>query len=119
MAGRRRNREVDIALGVAQLFGVVLLIGLISPQGRQIFSSVGFIAICILGIVFVGLIALGVYRFATRSQRGDAIVERNVDWRALGVDVKAKDKPPQTTVDLIEQLRAIDAARRCQPRRWH
>lgn len=108
MARRRRNRELDIALGVAQLFGVVLLIGLISPQGRRIFSSAGFIVICILGIVVVGLIAFGVYRFATRSQRRGESIERNVDWQALGVDVKAEHKPPQTTADLIEQLRAID-----------
>lgn len=108
MARRRRNREVDIALGVAQLFGVVLLLGLISPQGRQIFSSVGFIAICILGMVVVGLIAFGAYRFATRSQRGEAIAERNVDWQALGDDVKVERTPPQTTTDLIKQLRAID-----------
>lgn len=107
MARRRRNRELDIALGVAQLVGVVLLLGLISPQGRQMISGIGFIAICIVGVLFVGLIGFGVYRFATRSQRAEA-VEGNVDWQALGVDAKAEHTPPQTSADLIEQLRAID-----------
>lgn len=107
MARRRRNRELDIALGVAQLVGVVLLLGLISPQGRQMLSGIGFIAICIVGVLFVGLIGFGVYRFATRSQRAEA-VERNVDWQALGVDAKAEHTPPQTSADLIEQLRSID-----------
>lgn len=98
---------MDIALGVAQLVGVVLLLGLISPQGRQMISGIGFIAICISAVLFLGLIGFGVYRFATRSQRAE-VIERNVDWQALGVDAKAEHAPPQTSADLIEQLRAID-----------
>jgi hypothetical protein len=108
MARRQRNREADIALGVAQLIALILLLGVISPQGGQILSSVGYLAVCILGMVVVGVIGFGAYRFATRSQRGETIVERNVDWQALGVDVKVERTPPQTTTNFIEQLRAID-----------
>jgi len=98
---------LDNALGVAQLFGVVMLLGLISPQGRQIISGIGFLAICTLGVSFFGLIGFGVYRFATRSQRAE-IGERTVDWKTLGVDVNGEPKLPQTTADLNEHLRAID-----------
>lgn len=72
VARRRRNRDLDIALGVAQLIGVVLLLGLISPQGRQLISGIGILAIWALGLVIVGLIGFGVYRYATRSQRAES-----------------------------------------------
>lgn len=108
MGRRRRNRDLDVALGVAQLFCVVLLLGLITRQGRQILYSLGAIAICILSILVVGLIAFGMYRFATRSLRGEEVVERDASWQVLGIDERAEYKLPQTTADLIEQLRAID-----------
>lgn len=95
-------------MGIAQLFGVFLLLGLISPQGRHIILSLGFIAICVLGVVVVGLISFGVYKFATRSERAEEVVDRNADWKALGVEVDGEQKPPHTTADLIEQLRTID-----------
>ena len=108
MARRKGIRELDIAQGVAQLVGGVLLLGLISPQARQIIAGLGFIAICFLGVMVVGLVGFGAYRFATQSQRAAEVVERNVDWQALGVDVKGDQNPPQTTADLIRQVRAID-----------
>lgn len=108
MARRKGIRELDIAQGVAQLVGGVLLLGLISPQVRQMIAGLGFIAICLLGVMVVGLVGFGAYRFATRSQRAAEVVERNVDWQALGVDVTGDQKSPQTTADLIRQVRAID-----------
>jgi hypothetical protein len=114
MARRRRNRDVDIALGVARLVGVGLLIGLVSPQGREIFSKLGIIAICILGVVVAGLVGFGVYRFATRSQRA-GVVERNVDWKALDADVKGEgNRAPLVVVTLpltsLVSYRALDPA---------
>lgn len=97
-----------MAQGVAQLVGGVLLLGLISPQVRQMIAGLGFIAICLLGVMVVGLAGFGAYRFATRSQRAAEVVERNVDWQALGVDVTGDQKSLQTTADLIRQVRAID-----------
>jgi hypothetical protein len=103
----RRRKDDDWIELVAQLAGVVLMLSLISPQVRQAISAIGFIAICLPGLVLVGLIGFGVYRFATRSQRADA-VERNVGWKALDVDVEDEEKPLQSTPELIEQLRSID-----------
>lgn len=108
MARRKGIRELDMAQGVAQLVGGVLLLGLISPQVRQMIAGLGFIAICLLGVMVVGLAGFGAYRFATRSQRAAEVVERNVDWQALGVDVTGDQKSLQTTADLIRQVRAID-----------
>jgi hypothetical protein len=98
---------LDIALGVVQVSGVVMLFGLISPQGRQIISGIGFLAICILGVSLFGLIGFGVYRFLTRSQRAE-IVARSVDWKLLRGDVNSKQKLPQAAADLNEQIRTID-----------
>jgi len=98
---------LDIALGVAQLFGVVMLVGLISPQGRQIVSGIGFVAISVLCVSFFGLIGFGVYRFATRSQRAE-IVERNIDWKALRGDLNGEQSCRRPLADLNEQLRTID-----------
>ncbi len=103
---RRRNDD-DWIGPVAQLVGLVVLLSLISPQVRQTISAIGVIAICFLGLVVIGFIGFGIYRFASRSQRAVA-VERNVDRMRLDVDVKDTPKPPLTTADLIGQMRAID-----------
>jgi Restriction endonuclease len=105
MARRRKNGDwIEL---VSPLAGMVVLFSLISPQVRQMISAPGFLAICLLGLVMVGLVGFGVYRFTTRSQRVEA-VHRNVGWQALDVHVKGEQKQQQTTTDLIEQLRAID-----------
>jgi hypothetical protein len=89
------------------LAGLVFLLSLLSPGVRQAISAIGFIAICLLGIVVIGLIGFGIYRIATRSQRQDA-VERTVDWQKLGVERADEGKQPQTAASLIEQIRKID-----------
>lgn len=65
-----RRKDDDWIGPVAQLAGLVFLLSLISPQVRQTISAIGFVAICLMGLALMGLIGLGVYRFATRSQRG-------------------------------------------------
>jgi restriction endonuclease len=105
MARRSKN---DGWIGpVAQLACVVVLLGLISPQVRQTISSIGFVAVCLLGLIVVGFIGFGVYRFATWPQRAEAN-KRNVGCKALGVDVKGGEKQLQSTPDLVEQLHSID-----------
>jgi restriction endonuclease Mrr len=103
---RRRKDDHWIGL-VAQLLGFVMLLTLISPQVRQVISAIGVIALSFLGLAVISFTGYGIYRFVTRSQRTDA-VERNVEWKALAVDINVEEKPPKTTADLIEQMRAID-----------
>ncbi len=64
-------------------------------------------AVCLLGLAGLALVSLAFYRFATRLQRAGP-VERNPELRAFGEDVEGEMKPPQSTLDLIVQLRAID-----------
>ena len=103
---RRRKNDDWIGL-VAQLAGMVVVLSLISPQVRQAITAIGFLAICLLGIVVFGLVGFGVYRSITRSQQTEA-AQDNVDRNPLDVDVNGEQKQPETTTDLIEQLRAID-----------
>lgn len=103
----RRRKDGDWIGSVAQLIGSVVLLSLISPQVRQTISAIGVIAICFVGLIVIGFIGFGVYRFASRSQRAVA-VERNVDRMDLDRDVRDRPKPPPTTADLIGQMRAID-----------
>jgi hypothetical protein len=116
---RRRKRDDDWIGLVAQLAGMVILLSLISPQVRQTISTVGFIAICLLGLAVVGLIGFGVYRWTTRSQRTassapfvlSSITYANappVDLPRIEVPAQPKSTTPQTTAEVLEQLRSID-----------
>jgi len=103
----RRRKEADLIELVIPLVGLVALLSLISPQARQIISTFGLIAVWLLVLAVVGLVGFGLYRFVTRSQRAN-VFQRKVDSKPLAFDVNAKEKPPQTTGDLIEQMRSID-----------
>jgi Restriction endonuclease len=116
LASSKRHLRVNMArrgkngywIGlVAPLAGVVVMLSLISPQVQQMISAVGFLAICLLGLVVVGFVGFGVYRFAARSQRAEAM-ESDADWKPVNVGVKREQKQVETITDLIGQLRAID-----------
>ncbi len=107
---RRRKQDAEWIGLFAQLAGVVVLLSLISPQVQQMISAIGFIAICFLGLVVVGMIGFGIYRFATRSERPQ-VFECNVDSAILppsALRQENRENRPQTSLDLIEQLRTID-----------
>jgi restriction system protein len=95
------------------LGGLVIILGLISPQVRQAIVALGFIALCVLGLAVAGGIMFVIYRVATRHQRqndGDRIESD------FGSDVKGdtgeqrqrESAAPLTTADLLKRLRAID-----------
>jgi hypothetical protein len=116
---RRRNRDDDWVGLVAQLAGVLILLSLISPQVRQTILAVGFIGVCVFGVAVIGLIGFAVYRFSTRSQRSassdnvflSSITYANappVNLPRIEVPVQQKPTAPQTTAELLEQLRSID-----------
>src|SRR3989442_1011452 len=113
---RRRKRDDDFIGVVAQLAGVLILLSLISPQVRQIISTAGFIAICLVGVGVLGLIGFGVYRLATRSKPSTSddafILSAHTDGPKAAGEVSQIDAPaqnqPQTTAEILEQLRSID-----------
>jgi hypothetical protein len=107
MARRRQNREADIVLGIAQLLGLVLLLGLISPRVRQILSSFGVIliaAIILGGVVVFGILLI---RRTERKSPFDSTHFTNLE-KTLPPHSTEQEYKPQTTADLVEQLRVID-----------
>ncbi len=104
---RHRKQDAEWIGLFAQLAGVVVLLSLISPQVRQMISAIGFIAICFFGLVVVGVIAFGIYRFATGSEHPQ-VFECNVDPVILRPSAPKQENRQQTNFDLIEQLRTID-----------
>jgi restriction endonuclease Mrr len=123
----RRRKDDDVAGIVAQLVGLVLLVGFISPQGRQLLSAFGVLAFGLLGVAFLGLVAFVIYRIATRSKRLQvasaspftaklaaaippmAATPRNpISFAPAVRGGAAIAEAPGSTADLIEQLRNID-----------
>jgi HJR/Mrr/RecB family endonuclease len=123
----RRRKEDDVAGIVAQLVGLVLLVGFVSPQGRQLMSAFGVLTFGLLGLAFLGLIAFVIYRIATRSKRLQvasaspftaklavssppiAATPRNPISFSPAVRGRSTiAEAPASTADLIEQLRTID-----------
>jgi len=104
--GRRRKDDDWVGL-VAQLAGLFLLLSLISLQVRQTISAIGLIAICLLVLAVAGVIGFGIYRFATQSQRAET-AEGNAGWKSLMVETRGKEKPIQSTPDLLGQLHSVD-----------
>jgi predicted RecB family endonuclease len=107
VARRRRNRESEIALGVAQLIALLVLAGMFVPQVRQILLGLG--GILVGAVILLGVVALGVFliRRTERNSPLPAPPVTNLD-AAVPVQTNQSEKKPRTTIDLIEQLRVID-----------
>jgi len=109
---RRRNREVDIAFGIAKLAGLMVFVPLFVPSTRQIFISVGLF---LVGAVVLGIIvALGVV-FVRRGERKPsyasmqfAKVEALPPPRPSYSSAKQPEHKPAPPPDLIQQLRELD-----------
>lgn len=115
MARRRRNRELDFALGVAQLIALLVLAGMFVPQVRQKLIGLGIILVG--GVILLGFVALGVFLirrterkspFSTSTATLEAQVSSPASPRIVVEPITSEAKRPATTADLIEQLRAID-----------
>ena len=116
---RRRNRDGDWIMPVAQLGGVVVLVSLVFPQVRQAIFAIGFIAVSVMAVVVVGIIGIIIYQLANRSQMpvaNEVIVRSsptgNTPLAANIAKIESPAQPqailPQTNVELVEQLRTID-----------
>lgn len=51
--GRRRKSDGDLLELIIKLGGLVVLLCVITPQGRQTIAALGFIAVCVLGATVV------------------------------------------------------------------
>jgi hypothetical protein len=102
MARLRRNRELDIALGVAQLFALLVVGGMFVPQVRQVLPGLGLV---LLGATVLAGVAFGV--LVTRRTENSRPLPNNQPV-TIDTPVASEQVRPATTTDLIEQLRAID-----------
>lgn len=116
VARRKRNRDLDIAMGIAQLLGMVLLVVLVFPQGRQVLTGIGVILVVV--VILIGLLIFGVV-LLRRTERSTLFL--NVPPTTLAAEqslaqpsklpvAPARSEParPSTTTDLVAQLRKID-----------
>ena len=110
---RRRKRDEDWIILVAQLAGLVIFLGFVFLQVRQIIFAIGFIAFCLAAIVGGGLLVLGIYRGATQSQKpvsSDVFMpSSSADATAPAPNIPRIEAPPktqsivpQTTAELID-----------------
>ena len=67
MARRRRNRDLDIALVVAQAIGLLVAAGMFLPQVRQMLLGLGVIMVG--GVILIGLVALVVLLIRRNTRR--------------------------------------------------
>ena len=89
-------------MGVAQLLTFVVFVAMWFPAVRQMLLSFGVFVIG--AVVLVGLVACGVFLIRHSEKKSalgsthftnlkatapEDVAERSVDWKALGVDVKA------------------------------
>ena len=71
--GRRRKNDDDWIEPVVKVGALIILFAVITPQGRQLITTIGFIAVCLGGVALAGLIGFVIYRIATRSKRPSAL----------------------------------------------
>jgi len=78
-----------------------------SPQVRAAFLGLGFVALCVLGLVAATFVALVAYHHLNRSPEPEPIESDN-DWESQPLSAVVPKQPPQSTAALLTQLRTID-----------
>ena len=103
-------------MGIVQLLGMVLLLGLVFPQIHQMLTGIGMIMVG--AVILIGAVAFGVF-LIRRTERKPLFTSVPPTMptteptlaRPFGLPVApARNETPRppTTADLIEQLRTID-----------
>jgi hypothetical protein len=106
---RRRNRELDVAAGVAQLAMLLILACALIPSIRNGLLGLGVVMFGLA--VLAGMIALGVVlipRFVRANQRHIEVSAVPETASRSEPIPNAKPNTPHTTRDLIRQLRSMD-----------
>jgi HJR/Mrr/RecB family endonuclease len=106
--GRRRNRDFDFAMGVGQVVMLVFFGGVFVPSFRRTIIGLGMTVIGV--IVTIVLVMVGLALVCRSKKRAHA---SSPDFLTANAVLPynsgtAEASLPQTTVDLITQLRGID-----------
>jgi restriction system protein len=107
MGSKRRNRDLDIALGVTQLVALVFLSALFIPGIRQFFLNFMVIigGIFLLTVAVAVIIAIVRRHHATVDER--SLIFPKPDKLEVDSDISKSDSV-NSTVNLVDQLRSID-----------
>ena len=107
MARRRRNREEEIGLGVAQLIALLVLGAMFVPPIRHMLLGLGvFVVGAVVLAVVVGL-GVVLIRRSERKPLFDATPLTTFNT-TLPPPATLPEHKPQTNADLVQQLRSID-----------
>jgi hypothetical protein len=71
--GRRRKNDDDWIEPVIKVGALLIMVAVITPQGRQMISTIGVVVICLAGVALAGFVGFAIFRFATRSKRTSAV----------------------------------------------
>ena len=120
--GRRRKNDDDWIEPVLKVGALLILLAVITPQGRRMIATIGAIALCLAGVALAVGIGFIIFRFATRSKRkaeDDQLYQYagTHPARPAGnpprIVIEAEEEHissvgPENTAELLERLRAID-----------
>ena len=107
MARRRRNREEEIGLGVAQLIALLVLGAMFVPPIRHMLLGLGVFVVG--AVVLAVVVGLGVV-LIRRSERKPLFGATPLTTfnTTLPPPATLPEHKPQTNADLVQQLRSID-----------
>lgn len=98
---------MDIALAVAQLVALLVAAGMFLPQVRQMLLGLSVILVGL--VILVGVVAFGVFLIRRRGNTSPFNSTQVTNLETVIPPPPTNEEPrPQTTADLVEQLRAID-----------
>ena len=107
--GRRRRNEDDWIWAVAQLAGLVAVLGFLSPQLRNAFSALFGIAVILLIAAVVLFIGWIIWKVVRARQQDPLSTDFGLNDSTHGGTLSVHTKPePPSSEQLMEGLRSID-----------
>lgn len=105
---RRRNRDFDFATGVAQLVMLLVLLCMFVPPARHLLVGIGVIAFAL--VLLAGVVAFVVFLVRRSSSQYDDQLDVGTGFDSVEKNEfqTREPSPPQSTNDLVRQLREID-----------
>ena len=105
--GRRRRNDEDWLGVIGAVVGLVVLLSLVSPQWRELFFALGFVAVCLICSAWLLFVGFVIYRIVNRSESSGS--RQSFGFR-IGFRPASKTLDPQAAAELVERLNRPDLA---------